>query len=536
MVGTEQGRVMVTRAYEVDAASMCDVLGDVSGVQGVSLEFDSRGNGVLRIRLRPDVDEDAVVGAAVAQLHRQFGVGLEGGRMRLTGPSGRTVVAVVEPVDRERSTWTSWSDGPALSGLDSVSEPDAWVPYLRSWDRPVRPVPEQAVRQPSPRDPEPEALPELEAVPEPAPAVPVEEPWAPRFVLGEPLMHGSATHARHLPAARQAALSSSEIDTPEAEVATPEKEVEDLVPDVASLSPEVYELALKVAELALEAGGTAPDVVAPVAEQRAPAAVNFLRELDESVAELDMAEAQDEIPDVATPDVAEAETALAAGDPALDDQPADSGLEAAPALQRAVEDSDEIGSSDDVDALGEVEPALEIDEPLTDVTGFDEDVENEPDDEIEPDVVPAPADVVEPPAAVATSTGAGRLVLDRVEVATGRMELWATVHLRAGDALYTGTASATATGSGANRAVVGATARAAESAMGGSVRLDVEAVDMLGIGSDRVGVVVVTLLSERGVDRVTGAALVRGDARETLVRATLDALNRRTERAHQGHI
>jgi hypothetical protein len=116
------------------------------------------------------------------------------------------------------------------------------------------------------------------------------------------------------------------------------------------------------------------------------------------------------------------------------------------------------------------------------------------------------------------------------------MELWATVHLRAGEALYTGTASATATGSGANRAVVGATARAAESAMGGSVRLDVEAVDMLGIGSDRVGVVVVTLLSERGVDRVTGAALVRGDARETLVRATLDALNRRTERAHQGHI
>jgi hypothetical protein len=61
------------------------------------------------------------------------------------------------------------------------------------------------------------------------------------------------------------------------------------------------------------------------------------------------------------------------------------------------------------------------------------------------------------------------------------------------------------------------------------VRLDVEAVDLLGVGADQVGVVVVTLLTDRGVDRVTGAALVRGDGRETLVRATLDALNRRTE-------
>jgi hypothetical protein len=129
----------------------------------------------------------------------------------------------------------------------------------------------------------------------------------------------------------------------------------------------------------------------------------------------------------------------------------------------------------------------------------------------------------------AAPVGEGRLVLDRVEVATGRLEVWATVQLRAGDVLHTGTASATATGTGAHRAVVAATARAAESALGGTVRLDVEAVDLLGVGAEQVGVVVVTLLSERGVDKVTGAALVRGDGRETLVRATLDALNRRTE-------
>jgi hypothetical protein len=137
--------------------------------------------------------------------------------------------------------------------------------------------------------------------------------------------------------------------------------------------------------------------------------------------------------------------------------------------------------------------------------------------------------------AIAASPAAEqRLVLDRVEVATGRLELWATVQLRAGDVVHTGTSSATATGSGAHRAVVAATARAAESALGGRVRLDVEAVDLLGVGADQVGVVVVTLLTERGVDRVTGAALVRGDGRETLVRATLDALNRRAESLQQG--
>jgi hypothetical protein len=283
---------------------MCDVLSGVPGVEDVTLEFDSRGNGVLRVRLRADVDEDKVVGDAVAQLHRQFGVGLEGGRLRLTGPSGRTVVAVVEPHRR----------GMSRSGVPGLA-PDPL-------DRPV---------------PERRSLPRADS--------------------GRP-----------------------------------------------------------------------------------------------------------------------------------DDMPA---LAAVP-------------SPPDADERGEADESEELEEPAV------------------PD-----------PGVAAAPVSEGRLVLDRVEVATGRLELWATVQLRAGDVLHTGTASATATGTGAHRAVVAATARAAESALGGTVRLDVEAVDLLGVGADQVGVVVVTLLTERGVDKVTGAALVRGDGRETLVRATLDALNRRTEAVQQ---
>ena len=122
-----------------------------------------------------------------------------------------------------------------------------------------------------------------------------------------------------------------------------------------------------------------------------------------------------------------------------------------------------------------------------------------------------------------------RLVLDRVEVTHERLQMWATVHLVRGESRFSGSAGATATGAGPHRAVAAATARAAESALGDDVRLDGEAVDVLPVGQDQIGVVIVTLLTERGVDRLTGAALVRDDGRDTIVRATLDALNRRAE-------
>ena len=137
-----------------------------------------------------------------------------------------------------------------------------------------------------------------------------------------------------------------------------------------------------------------------------------------------------------------------------------------------------------------------------------------------PGLVPAVPVVPEEPA---------RLVLERVEVATERLQLWATVRLARGELRFSGTAGASASGPGAHRAVAAATARAAESALGDAVRLDVEAVDVLTVGQDRIGVVIVTLLTERGLDRLTGAALVRGDGHETIVRATLAALNRRAE-------
>ncbi len=294
--------------YEVDAATMRDALSGLPGVVQVDLEFDAHGAGVLRVRLGQGVDEDAVVDAAVAGLRRVAGVGIDGSRLRLCGPSGRPVVAVVET---------------------HAPEPDEAA-------GPAAPI--RVGRPPTPPPP----------------------------VVWQPLAQRGPT-------------------APTAE------------PDAGSLPGE---------------SGSLPG---------------------------------------------------------------------------------ESGESGESGASGE---------------------SGEP---------PTPSEQPSPP------DSANRLVLERVEVAYERVQMWATVHLTRGESTHTGSAGATATGSGAHRAVAAATARAAESALGGDVRLDVEAVDVLGVGQDQVGIVIVTLLTERGVDRLTGAALVRGDGGETIVRATLDALNRRTD-------
>src|SRR4051812_49183124 len=122
---------------------------------------------------------------------------------------------------------------------------------------------------------------------------------------------------------------------------------------------------------------------------------------------------------------------------------------------------------------------------------------------------------------------AARVAVEDVEVVIERLQVTANVWLRSGDTLHTGSATAAATPSGGHRAVVSATARAVEHAAGGLVRLDVEAADVVQVGSDGVGVVVVTMLADGRLDRLTGSALVREDRSDTLVRATLDAVNRR---------
>lgn len=61
---------------------------------------------------------------------------------------------------------------------------------------------------------------------------------------------------------------------------------------------------------------------------------------------------------------------------------------------------------------------------------------------------------------------------------------------------------------------------------GTTARLELDYVDVSQSGQDRTVVVALTLISDRGVERLAGAAVVRGDENGAVVRASLDAVNR----------
>jgi hypothetical protein len=79
------------------------------------------------------------------------------------------------------------------------------------------------------------------------------------------------------------------------------------------------------------------------------------------------------------------------------------------------------------------------------------------------------------------------------------------------------------------RAVATATLRAVEELSGDLARFELDHLEVSHLGADRTVVVALTMLSSRGTERLTGAAAVREDVRQAVIRATLDALNRRLE-------
>jgi len=126
--------------------------------------------------------------------------------------------------------------------------------------------------------------------------------------------------------------------------------------------------------------------------------------------------------------------------------------------------------------------------------------------------------------------GLERLVLERVQQVTETMTTTSTVVLRNGEDRHTGVADGAATVGGSHRSLAAATARAVESAASGKVRLDVEAADVLTVASEATAVVLLTVLSRRGTERLTGAVLVGADPARAVVKAVLTACNRRVSR------
>jgi hypothetical protein len=124
---------------------------------------------------------------------------------------------------------------------------------------------------------------------------------------------------------------------------------------------------------------------------------------------------------------------------------------------------------------------------------------------------------------------AARPAIARMHLVSSGLDVTASVTLSSGDSQATGEARGAASQTGVHRAVATATLRAVEQLIDGQVRFELDHLEVTPMGNERTVVVALTLLTGRGAERLTGAAGVREDVRQAVIRATLDALNRRLE-------
>ncbi|MCU1677846.1 MAG: hypothetical protein JWM93_2604 [Frankiales bacterium] len=124
--------------------------------------------------------------------------------------------------------------------------------------------------------------------------------------------------------------------------------------------------------------------------------------------------------------------------------------------------------------------------------------------------------------------------IQRMHLVSSGLDVTATVTLGHNDMSASGECMGTATQTGVHRAVANATLRAVEGLLSHTVRFELEHVEVAPTGRERTAIVAVTMLGNGGGDRLTGAAAVREDPRQAVIRATLDAVNRRIERMLHG--
>ena len=117
--------------------------------------------------------------------------------------------------------------------------------------------------------------------------------------------------------------------------------------------------------------------------------------------------------------------------------------------------------------------------------------------------------------------------IQRMHLVSSGLDISASVTLGFDDRSAVGEAKGTATQTGVQKAVALATLRAIETLIDGKARFELDHLEVTQTGRDRTVVAGVTLVTPSGSERLTGAAVVREDVRQAVIRATLDGLNRR---------
>jgi hypothetical protein len=120
-----------------------------------------------------------------------------------------------------------------------------------------------------------------------------------------------------------------------------------------------------------------------------------------------------------------------------------------------------------------------------------------------------------------------RLGIARLTLAADGLGIRATVTLRRGDHEHSGSVDGPSSPASVHRIVAAATLAALADVLGPDHRVDVEAVTVTPMGDGMVAVVQVLWATVDGSERLTGASEVRDDPRQAVIRATLDAVNRR---------
>jgi len=128
-----------------------------------------------------------------------------------------------------------------------------------------------------------------------------------------------------------------------------------------------------------------------------------------------------------------------------------------------------------------------------------------------------------------------RVVIDHVQVSTFGLDATVEVRLAAGNRPAAGLATGPAVDGYVLRLCAVAAAAAIDELLSSSSRVTergrcfVEHAAVVPFGSCEVATVVVLLVCDGWVEQLAGSALVAGDPRQAVVRATLAAVNRRLE-------
>lgn len=138
----------------------------------------------------------------------------------------------------------------------------------------------------------------------------------------------------------------------------------------------------------------------------------------------------------------------------------------------------------------------------------------------------------EPPGGLQLEAPLGRgprMTIERVQVVTAGLSVTSTVTLAIGDQVEVGEVAGVASASGVHRTVANATLLAVAALVGDVARFELEHVEISSTPGEQTALALVTMLSDRGGERLSGSSVVRDDQRQAVIRAVLAAVNRRVE-------